>query len=118
MGRRQEFKNKKLVTVYLEAEELSALDEIRWRDHKGMSDIIRIAISEFIKAHGSGNDTFRLDNWNEDPDFRAVPTILSDGVKWNKYLKDCNPEERSRILKQANIIRSNAISIGNFRKRV
>ena len=116
MGRNKEYKQRVGVTAYLEAEEFKALEDIRWRDHKDLTEVIRLSVLDYIKAHGAGNETFRLDNWNEDPTFQAVPTILSDPVKWFKYLTDCTPEERSKILKAANTIRTNAINIGNFRK--
>jgi hypothetical protein len=117
MGRKQEFKERRTITAYLEAEELAALEQIRWREHKGISDIIRLAVSEYVKAHAEGNECFRLDNWAADPDFKAIPTILSEPIKWFSYLSDCTPEERTKILKQANIIRNNAINIGNLRKK-
>ena len=117
MGRKLEFKERRTVSTYLEATELEALNDIRWRERKAMSEIIRLAIDEYIKAHGSGNSTFRLDNWQQDPTFTAVPTILCDPQKWFRYLSDCKPEERTKILKQANIIKSNAINIGNLRKK-
>jgi hypothetical protein len=117
MGRKQEFKERRTITAYLEAEELAALEQIRWREHKGISDIIRLAIAEYVKAHAEGNETFRLDKWTEDPEFKAIPTILSEPIKWFKYLSDCTPEERTKILKQANIIRNNAINIGNLRRK-
>ncbi|HTH22747.1 MAG TPA: ribbon-helix-helix domain-containing protein [Nitrososphaeraceae archaeon] len=114
MGRKQEFKDKRIVTAYLEAEELAALDQIRWREHKGVSDIIRLAVGEYIRAHAEGNETFKLDNWAEDPEFKAIPTILADPTKWFQYLKECNTEERAKILKAANVIRTNAIALSNY----
>lgn len=105
------------ISLYVDPEQMAVLEEIRWRERQSMSSIIRKAVQEYIKAHGAGNDTFRLDNWSQDPTFQAVPTIFSDPVNWFKYLSDCKPEERSRILKAANIIRTNAIRIGNLIKK-
>ena len=114
MGRKQEFKERRTITAYLEAEELAALEQIRWREHKGISDIIRLAVMEYVRAHAEGNECFRLDSWTEDPEFKAIPTILSEPTKWFKYLKDCTTEERAQILKAANVIRTNAISLSNY----
>jgi hypothetical protein len=94
---------------------LHELNVIAAREGKHKSEIIIALIEEYVKAHSSGNDSFKLDNWQEDPDFKAVPTILSDPQIWYKYLQDCTPEDRTRILKQANIIRTNAINIGNLK---
>jgi|SRR5580765_3435570 hypothetical protein len=93
------------------------LNVIAAREGKHRSEIIVSLIEEYVKSHSSGNDNFKLDNWQEDPGFQAVPTILSDPQKWFRYLSDCTPEERNKILKQANIIRNNAINIGNLRKK-
>ncbi len=117
MGRYIEMKDKKRglpVSIYLEAQQAAALEEIHWRERKSVSELVRIAVSDYIKAHGSGNDTFKLDNWNKDPTFQAVPTILSENEKWLSYLESCTPEERRRILKQSNTIRQFVISIGDF----
>lgn len=96
---------------------LTEFKVISIREGKSQSEVLVHLIEEYVKAHGSGNDSFKLDNWQEDPGFQAVPTIFSDPQKWYRYLQDCTPEERSKILKQANIIRNNAINIGNLRKK-
>lgn len=117
MGRNKAYKNRVAVTAYLESEEFQALEDIRWRDRKDITEVIRAAVLDYVKAHGSGNETFRLDDWTKDPDFKAVPTILSDPTIWYQYLNDCSPDERNKILKQANLIRTNAINIGNLLKK-
>jgi predicted transcriptional regulator len=94
------------LSIYVDPEHIAVLEEIRWREHKSMSAIIRSAIQEYIKAHASGNDHFKLDNWQQDPSFQAVPTILADKEKWKSYLKDCSKEELNKI----------ATSIGYIKK--
>jgi len=112
MGRSRKYKQRVGLTVGLEASEFEALEDIRWREHKDISEVIRLACQDYIKAHGAGNETFRLDNWQSNPDFRAVPTILSDNERWRSHLKDCNRDEKLKLLKQANMIRSQIISVG------
>ena len=42
-----------------------------------------------------GNDTFKLDIWTKDSEFKAVPTILErDKEKWYSYVQSCNEDER------------------------
>ena len=42
-----------------------------------------------------GNDTFKLDIWTKDSEFKAVPTILEkDKEKWYRYVQSCNEDER------------------------
>ena len=109
MGRSVEMKDRKRglnVSIYLESQQAEALDEIHWRERKSVSELVRIAVSDYIKAHAAGNDSFKLDNWQETPDFVAVPTILADPeTKWYPYLVDCDREERARLMKQVNAIR-------------
>jgi hypothetical protein len=95
---------------------LTELNVIAAREGKHKSEIIIALIEEYVKAHAAGNDSFKLDNWQADPEFQAAPTIFSDPQKWFRYLTDCTTEERTKILKQANIIRTNAINIVNLRK--
>jgi len=94
---KKEFKERKLASCYLEAQELNLLEEIRWREHKSESEIIRLAIQEYIKGHAEGNETFKLDTWNDNPDFQAVPTIHASLDKWGKYYDDCNPQEKIKL---------------------
>jgi len=84
-------------SFYVTGEELEILEEIRWRERKSMSALVRIAIDEYIKSHSEGNDTFKLDTWNDNPDFQAVPTIHASLDKWGKYYDDCNPQEKIKL---------------------
>lgn len=93
------------ISLYVDPEQIKILEEIRWREHKSMSGLIRRALQEYIKAHGSGNDTFRLDNWNEDPDFKAVPTLFTSHDRWTKYVDQCDKKERLKILKEVSFIK-------------
>lgn len=111
-------KNEIMTISYKEDKDniVAELEVIAARERKSRSKLIMELIEQYVQAHSSGNDSFKLDNWQEDPEFQAVPTIFSDPQKWFRYLSDCTPEERTKILKQANIIRTNAINIGNLRK--
>ena len=57
-------------SVYLDEEQLNVLDEIRWRERKSTSALVRKAIEEYINNHAEGNDCFTLDKWQEDPHFK------------------------------------------------
>jgi len=105
MGRNKEYKSRVAITAYLESEEFAALEEIRWRERKDITQVVRAAVVEFVKAHAAGNDTFKLDDWQEDPDFKAVPTILADNQKWTQYVDQCSKEEKLKILKHAAFIK-------------
>jgi metal-responsive CopG/Arc/MetJ family transcriptional regulator len=76
---------------------LTELNVIAAREGKRRSEIIVDLIEQYVKAHGSGNDSFKLDNWQDDPEFQAVPTILAEKEKWDSYLEECNDEELTKI---------------------
>ena len=84
-------------SFYVDGPTLDALEEIRWREHKSMSAIVRMALAEYVRQHKEGNDHFKLDTWQEDPDFRAMPTILASKDKWNEYIKQCNDQELTKL---------------------
>ena len=105
MGRNKIYKNgREEVGGYLHPKEFEAFEEIRWRERKGKTEIVRKAVLDYISAHKDGNDTYKLTNWNEDPSFKAVPTILSRSEIWYKYLEECTDNERVEIRKRATSI--------------
>ena len=81
------------ISVYADSEQMELVEEIRWREHLSKSELVRKALSEYLKAHANGNSTFKLDNWTDNPNFRAVPTIMADSEVWYNYLSYCNPDE-------------------------
>jgi hypothetical protein len=53
---------------------LAALDKLPDRSTKARSELIEDAIREYVKAHGSGNPIYTLDQYTKDPHFRAWPS--------------------------------------------
>ena len=107
-GRPNTYKNPKRLSGWLEGDTYEALEQIRWREHKSFNAIINKALAEYVQAHSEGNDTFKLDQWQEDPDFHAVPTILAPTQKWYSYLNDCDKDDLTKI----------AISAKNILKQI
>mgnify|MGYP003575101821 CR=1 FL=1 len=93
-------------------EVLRELNVIAAREGKHKSEIIIGLIEEYVKAHGSGNPSFKLENWVEEPTFTAVPTIHARNETWMSYLKDCKISERADTLKKFNTIRKLIIASG------
>ena len=83
--------------IYLDPEGVKLLDEIRWREHKSRSELVRRAIEDYLKTHGSGNDTYKLDNWKEDPDFQAVPAYYTDIETWINHYRNANEKDRTQL---------------------
>jgi len=101
MGRPRKYREgKEQVALYLEPDELKVFDDIRWREHKERAELARLAVLEYLKNHAEGNTTFRLDKWNEDENFKAIPTISSRSEIWYNHLKDCSEQELTEIMIQ------------------
>lgn len=84
-------------SIYVEGTQLDAIEEIRWRERKSKSEIFREAIEEYIRNHKEGNDTFQLDDWQTDPNFKAIPTLLGPDDKWSLCFKNSSDEELSQM---------------------
>lgn len=85
-------------------EVIRELRVIAAREGKSQSNLICDIIEEYVKNHSEGNTTFKLDNWTEDPNFKALPTLLAPKEKWTKYVEECNDKECTSIALMANHI--------------
>jgi len=75
--------------VWQEFKELAA------RERKPMSKILMELVTQYLKAHGKGNPSFRLDVWAKDPGFLAYPALMDD---WNQWpWEKTSPEDLSRM---------------------
>lgn len=75
------------------------------REGKSSSQIIFEILQDYVKSHSEGNSTFKLDKWQENPEFVAIPTLLSPSDKWNKFLlENCTEEDLTKIRIAANFI--------------
>ena len=92
-----ELKDPKTISSIVEREEKDLLESIGWREHLTLSEIGRKAIIEYIKGHAEGNETFKIDKWQVDPDFQAVPTIYAGKDKIRNYYQDCNDSDKLKF---------------------
>lgn len=104
-GQPRKYKNPKKMSTLIDGDLVDALDEIRWREHKSFNEMVNKAISEYIKSHLEGNETFKLDTWQDNPDFKAIPTISASKEKWQQYIAECNNEELTQLGIQSGYIR-------------
>ena len=84
------------MSLYLDRNEMELLEEMRWREHKSMSAMVRKAIAEYIRVHGSGNETYKLDNW-KDPNFQAVPAYYSPIDDWVSHYRNSNEKDKTQL---------------------
>lgn len=68
----------------------------------GESKVIMDLIEDYVKTHGTGNPMYPLDNWNKDPDFKAVPAFLTDLKSWESHYKQANEKDRTQLRIRAN----------------
>ena len=93
------------IGVYLTPKELEQFEEIRWRERKKKTQIGRDAILEYIKNHGEGNNTFKIEDF-QDPNFIPMPATMSPTPKWNDYVRrHMDRKERMKLDKQLDFIR-------------
>jgi hypothetical protein len=88
-------------TFYIDPQEKESLEEIRWRERKSMSEIIRKAIDEYIRLHAEGNDTYTLDNWELNQTMQAIPNIFATDKEIVEDYRSSNKEDRKMRFESA-----------------
>ena len=92
---------------------ISVKDEEFWndcmkvanREGNSLSSIIMEGLKKYMKIHGDGNPVYVLDKFIEDPDFKAVPAVLSNKDKWVKFCQHTNDETLKQLEYQGMIIK-------------
>jgi hypothetical protein len=74
------------------AEELEEFDKICKRNNRTMSEEIELKIKNTVKNHTTGNSQFKIDQWADNKDMRAVPAFNSTKEEWSRYVKITNLE--------------------------
>lgn len=75
MARPRELKNPVMIGAAIPKDVEKQLEVIAARDHAGnLSDLIRLALTEYAKAHAAGNATYPLDLF-QDGSFFALPSL-------------------------------------------
>jgi len=85
------------ISLYLDSTELKVLEEIRWRERKSLSAMVRMAIDEYLKNHAVGNDTYKIDEYIRDPEFQAVPAYFSDRETWKKHYENSSEKDKTKL---------------------
>src|SRR5690348_12335023 len=69
---------------------LQEADKIRWRDKKSFSEIVNLALDEYVKHHKDGNEQYTLD----DPVI-CTPSFFREHAVWEKYFNALKPQEEA-----------------------
>ena len=75
-----------------EHRELEEFHKICKRNNRTMSEEIELKIKNTVKNHTTGNSQFKIDQWNDNLDMRAVPAFNSTKEEWSRYVKVTNLE--------------------------
>ena len=76
----------KTTTFQIPEELHKKLKEVAAREGTSMTEILVKQLEEYIKVHGNGNPVYKLDDWTTNPQFVAVPALLSQHDFKKKWL--------------------------------
>jgi hypothetical protein len=98
-----------LKQIYVRKEDIPLWDEfskICRREGKGLTEVIKELVAEYVKNHKEGNSTFVLEKWLKDPEFMALPSLGE--ILTPKYL-DGLDEKNLDVLDQKVCCRYNEV---------
>lgn len=98
---KEELDNPKPLIGYVEKEEKDAFAKIKNRDSKSYSQLVRMAVLEYTKIHGSGNDVYTLDDFSKSKNMIAIPALMTNREELMKYTNsEQSYEELQKVLDQ------------------
>lgn len=65
--------------------------------HMDLSQIIDVALEEWLKRHGSGNPAFDLTQWVDNSSFVPWPSIGHDSKKWFKWFNKADEKDLTEV---------------------
>ena len=77
------------------------VDELRViaaRERKSTSELIMYLIEGYVKTHATGNPSFEIDNWIEQPEFIGDPALRETNDKWDRYLDSCDEKDLQQLM--------------------
>lgn len=77
------------------------IKKIALREDTTLEEIVVKQLEEYVKVHGDGNPVYPLDQWVQEPKFKAVPAFLTGMEKWGSYLQNCSEDEVKEIHQRA-----------------
>ena len=79
------------------SEELDEFHKICKRNNRTMSEEIELKIKNTVKNHTTGNSQFKIAQWFDNKDMRAVPAYNSTNETWKKYVINSNLENYTAL---------------------
>ena len=66
------------------------LKEIAEFEHIPVNELLTRLMEDYVRIHKSGNPNYKLDNFIDNPGFKATPAFHASEESWTKYLKSLN----------------------------
>ena len=82
------------ISVYEEYKKICERNNIK------MADDLYHYMLDVVKNHTTGNDQFKIDQWVDNFDMRAVPAFHSDSKTWKEYVEKTNYENLEAVKEQ------------------
>ena len=67
------------------------------REKTTVSALIVSLLESYVKTHESGNPSYELNKWMDNPEFKADPAVREKNEKWDKYLSQCDPKDLQQL---------------------
>ena len=85
---------------HITEQELEEFHKICKRNTRTMSEDLEAYIKDTVKNHTTGNSQFKILQWFDNKDMRAVPAFNSTNETWQKYITTTNIENYTALRKK------------------
>jgi len=94
-----------------EADELSykKFKEVCLKEGVDIGAKLNEFIKKYVKEHGDGNPAYKIDQWFDNSDMKAVPALFRDKYVWGNYINNL-PDKEFRELENQNLMITNLLS--------
>ena len=83
----------KITTIYFPDEnEYEMIKELAYKERKTVSQIIRQALDDYCKSHGTENKPIDIEKYLENPEFLSTPNYFEPIKTWKSYVRKCSDE--------------------------
>jgi hypothetical protein len=96
-GRPEEYKARVIFTTSCECDLLDKFQELARREGKAMNQVLQSLMENYVKIHGSGNPSFEITKWVEQPEFTVDPALRETDDKWDRYITQSSEKELASL---------------------
>jgi len=91
----------KITTIYFPDEnEYDKINELAYKERKTFSQIVREALDDYCKSHGTENKSIDIEKYLENPEFLSTPNYFAEIKIWTPYLTKCSDVEYKKWIYQ------------------